>query len=178
MKYHSLLFNSITAFTILSLLIFSGCNNHSQPVTEQEHDSYINFAIEDVIISNEEDYQSMGTVYKLDIKSKDVFEIFRFPLNAMSVKGVYDEQTDSVYYSKERNNNSLERAHVGDQIFIHDFTTNTDTMLTDDLIAVNDIIPVDEKTVFFLGQGKMACLHWEKSIPKRERYSIGKNPRP
>ena len=53
--------------------------------------------LKSTIILNEEDYQSIGTVYKLDMKSKDVFEIFRFPLNAMSVKGVYDEQTNSVY---------------------------------------------------------------------------------
>lgn len=178
MNYNILRFISSTVLTALSLLIFSGCNNHAQPVIEQEHDSYINFAIEDVIMSNEEDYQSIGTVYKLDMKSKNVSEIFRFPLNAMSVKGVYDEQTDSVYYSKERNNNSLERAHVGDQIFVHDFTTNTDTMLTDDLIAVNDMIPVDEKTVFFLGARKDGLLALGKVNPKTRKVQYWKEPAP
>ncbi len=140
MKYHSLLFNSITAFTILSLLIFSGCNNHAQPTTEQKYNGYLSFTTteespmtdfylaEGIIFSGcnnhaqptteqkyngylsftttEESpmtdfYLAEGIVHKIDLKSKEVSEVFQYHHTAMYPLGVYDEQTNCVYYSKE-----------------------------------------------------------------------------
>lgn len=68
----------------------------------------------------------------------------------MYALGVYDEKTNAVYYSNENNNNSFERRYKGgDQIYVHNLSTGSDTKLTDDLIAVNEIIPVDN-AIFIL----------------------------
>ncbi len=92
--------------------------------------------------------------------------------------GVYDEQTNCVYYSKELSDISSAKEGLNDQIFVHDFTTNTDTMLTDDLIAVNDMIPIDENTVFFLGARRDGLLALGKVNPKTKEVQYWKEPAP
>lgn len=175
---HSILrFTSSAVLTALSLLIFSGCNNHSQPVNEQKYDSYLSFTITEESPMTDS-YLAEGIVNKVDLKSKEASETFRYRHTAMYPLGVYDEQTNCAYYSKEASGNSLEEKGLNDQIFVHDFTTNTDTMLTDDLIAVNDIIPIDEKTVFFLGARKDGLLALGRVDPKTKEVQYWKEPTP
>ena len=177
MKYHPLLFNSITAFTILSLLIFSGCNNHAQPTTEQKYNGYLSFTTTEESPMTDF-YLAEGIVHKIDLKSKEVSEVFQYHHTAMYPLGVYDEQTNCVYYSKELSDISSAKEGLNDQIFVHDFTTNTDTMLTDDLIAVNDMIPIDENTVFFLGARRDGLLALGKVNPKTKEVQYWKEPAP
>lgn len=136
----------ICVVVIMFATIFSSLY-HSQISKEETQNEYLSFTA----------YKSIGvdkleaSICKYNLQSKKVSEIFRFPINAMYALGVYDKKTNSVYYSKEIGNDSYERKHtVGDQIYVYNLATGSDTMLTDDLIAVNDIIPVDDM-IFFLG---------------------------
>lgn len=89
------------------------------------------------------------SIYDFDLQSKEITEIHRFPSNAMYALGVHDKQSHTVYYVKEKGNDTYERKHTGDQIFAYDLETGSDKMLTDDLLAVNYIIPI-ENAVFFV----------------------------
>lgn len=177
MKHNVLFSASIASLTILSLLIFSGCNNHSQPVTEQKYDGYLSFTITEESPMTDS-YLAEGIVHKVDLKSKEASEVFQYHHTAMYPLGVYDEQTNCVYYSKELSDASSGKESLSDQIFVHDLTTNTDTMLTDDLIAVNDIIPIDENTVFFLGARRDGLLVLGKLDPKTKEVQYWKEPAP
>lgn len=181
MKHNALFSIGITSLTILSLLIFSGCDNQSQTVTKQEYNSYLSFTtVEGSPMTDPTtgSYLAKGIVHKVDLKNKEDSEVFQYQHTAMSVKGIYDEGTNCVYYSKEASGNSIEEKGLNDQIFVHDFTTNTDTMLTDDLIAVNDIIPIDENTVFFLGARRNGLLVLGKLNPKTKEVQYWKEPAP
>lgn len=177
MKHNTFLSISIASLTVLSLLIFSGCNNPSQPVTEQEYDAYLSFTTTEESPMTDS-YLAEGIIHKVDLKSKEASEVFQYHHTAMYPLGVYDEQTNSVYYSKEVSGNSIEEKGLNDQIFVHDLTANTDTMLTDDLIAVNDIIPIDENTVFFLGARRDGLLALGKLDPKTKEVQYWKEPAP
>ena len=90
-----------------------------------------------------------ATVYEYNLHTNKISEVYRFPVNAMYSLGVYDKAKNRVFYVQERDNNTFERKHLGDQIYMHDLSTGEDSMLTDDLLAVNIILPVDD-IVFFL----------------------------
>ena len=139
------------------LLLFSACSGNSDNNTttpKQEVDKineYISFTVSYLASYDEvNDNAKYGAaVYEYDLQSREIAEIFNFPLNTQYALGVYDKKTNSVYYSKEKNNNSYERQGKGDQIYVYNLVTASDTMLTDDLLAVNYIIPVDGN-LFFL----------------------------
>lgn len=88
-------------------------------------------------------------VCEFNLQDKAKTEIFRFPVNAMYALGVYDRASNSVFYAKESENNTFERKHTGDQIYCYDFNSGKDSKLTENLLAVNYILPVDN-FVFFL----------------------------
>ena len=117
----------------------------------QNPNDYISFTVINMTTYDEAYHYAeyRAAVYEFDLLSKEVTEVFSFPLNAMYALGVYDKKSNSVYYSKEQNNESYERKRTGDQIYAYNLATETDTMLTDDLIAVNYIIPVDD-CIFFV----------------------------
>ena len=88
-------------------------------------------------------------IYDFDLQSEEITEVYRFPGNALYALGVHDRQAHAVYYVKEEDNDRYERNRTGDQIFVHDLETGSDKMLTNDLLAVNYLIPV-ENAVFFV----------------------------
>ena len=95
---------------------------------------------------NEEDPVAMVCTY--DLQSGAVSEHFRFPVSAMYALGIYDQASNAVFYSKELDNDTYERWHTGDQIYRHDLTTGADEALTDDLLAVNYLHPIDDALLF------------------------------
>lgn len=124
----------------------------NNPFKTQNQDDYISITMGYMTnYDPSNDYAEYGaTVYEYNLKNKEISEIFSFPRNTFYPLGVYDKKTNSVYYTKEKNNNSYKRQDTGDQIYVYDLETGSDTMLTEDLYAVNYIVPVDD-ALFFIG---------------------------
>ena len=137
--------------SIIALMLvgaFSGMHSYQT----QNLDDYISFtAIHMTAYDEASDVAEYeAAVYEYNLQSKQVSEIFRFPYNTLYPLGVYDKKTNSVYYTKEKNNNSYKNQRTGgDQIYVYDLATGSDTMLTEDLLAVNHIVPVDG-AIFFV----------------------------
>ncbi|WP_087064117.1 hypothetical protein [Intestinibacillus massiliensis] len=131
-------------FILLSFVVLASsviCYDKLNTDNGQKTNEYLSFTVYDSLGVN----QIEGTICKYDLQSKEVSERFKFPISAMYALGVYDEKTNSVYYCNENDNHSFERKHTGgDQLYVHNLTTGSDRKLTDDLVAVNDIIPVDD----------------------------------
>ena len=97
------------------------------------------------------DYTEYGvSIYEYDLQSAKMSEIFNFPQNSMYALGCYDKKSNSVFYTKEKNNDTYKRRRTGDQIYMYKLDTGADIRLTEDLLAVNYVIPVDN-FVFFVG---------------------------
>ena len=47
-----------------------------------------------------------AAVYEYNLESKEITEILNLPTNTMYYLGVYDKKTNSVYYSKEKDNDT------------------------------------------------------------------------
>ena len=90
-----------------------------------------------------------ATVYEYNLRTNKIAEIYQFPVSAMYSLGVYDKAENRVFYVQERDNNTFERKRLGDQIYMHHLSTGEDRILTDDLLAVNFILPAGD-IVFFL----------------------------
>ncbi len=137
--------------SIIALMLvgaFSGMHSYKT----QNPADYISFTVSYMTAYDEaNDSAEYGaTVYEYNLQSKEVSEVFSFPYNTHYPLGVYDKKTNSVYYTKEKNNNSYKnQRRGGDQIYVYNLTTGSDTMLTEDLLAVNHIVPVDG-AVFFV----------------------------
>lgn len=112
--------------------------------------------------------QMRAAVYEYDFETAQIEEIFDYPLNTMYALGVYDKENQVVYYTKEKDNDTYVRQRTGDEIYVHDLTTGTDQQLTEDLLAVNYITPVDD-AVFFIAalETNPDCL----VLGKIDRYS-------
>lgn len=140
MKHKSyLFFIAALLIAVVALFVYMACT------AQQTDGEYISFTASRLIGSDELE----ATIYEYDIKSKKISEVYRFPVSAMYSLGIFDKKSNCVYYSSERDNQTYERKYLGDQIYMHNLTTGDDAMLTDDLLAVNYIIPVNE-IVFFL----------------------------
>ncbi|WP_313758720.1 hypothetical protein [Tissierella sp.] len=147
-KMKAKIFTMISAITLISAAIFIGVNSYKT----QQIDDYISITTQYTTTYDEKnDYAKYGaTIYEYNLKSKEISEIFSFPDNTQYPLGVYDKKTHSVYYVKEKNNDSFKRKRTGDQIYVYSLETGSDTMLTEDVFAVNYIVPVDD-TIFFFG---------------------------
>ena len=139
---------------LLMLLGASACLKHPSIQTNKAPncDEYMSVTINcEVSYSETDDHSAYRvSVYVCDLQNAEISEVFSFPQNSGYALGVYDRKSNSVYYTKEKNNNTYERQRTGDQIYMYNMSTGSDTMLTEDQLAVNHIIPVDD-AVFFVG---------------------------
>jgi uncharacterized protein YxeA len=139
-----------------AVLLLSGVSAYliynMQTSDTHNSDEYISITVNyETSYDETRDYAEYGvSIYEYDLQSAEVTEVFSFPQNSGYALGVYDKKTNSVYYTKEKNNNTYKRQRTGDQIYICHLDTGTDIMLTEDLLAVNYIVPVDD-SVFFVG---------------------------
>jgi hypothetical protein len=102
------------------------------------------------ITSSQENPDTGGidtTITAYGIKAKTMEEIFQFEYSAQYPLGFYDAITGRVYYTRRIDASG----DYGDQIFVTDTKSLGETQLTDDLFAVNYIIP-DGETVFFVAR--------------------------
>lgn len=128
---------------LLTLFRFCGCTNTETPLREQE--CYFSFTGMDAAESDVLE----ASVFQYDFTDHTISSVYQFPVSAMYALGVYDKGTNSVFYVKEANNNSSVRKRTGDEIFVRDLSTGAETQLTNDLLAVNHLIPVDN-ILFFI----------------------------
>ena len=137
MKHKVLLFISV-AFIMLVIAFIAYIYPATQPLAQREDPCYLSFTV----LHNKDE----ASVYEYNLQTHEVSEIFRFPFDAMYSLGIYDKAANRVFYSKKCNDNTPER---GDQIFMYELDKGAETKLTEDLFAVNYILPVDS-AVFFL----------------------------
>jgi len=141
--------------SIIVLILISICSyftyGHILKQNAPNPEEYISFTIYYPVFYHEDnDYLDHGgAVYEYNLQSKKISEIFKFPDNTQYTLGVYDKKSNSVFYTKELNNDTYNRYRTGDQIYVHDLSTGSDKALTDDLLAVNFIEPVDG-AIFFI----------------------------
>lgn len=166
---------TIYIILIMSLVCSSiiGCSKDTQP--EDMPNAYLSFTVNYMASYDAAtDYADYGAaVYTYDLQTKEVSEIFNFPLNAMYPLGVYDRKSNSVYYSKEKGNDTYERKGTGDQIYVYNLTTGSDTMLTDDLLAVNHIVPVDGAVFFIAARQNQELDDWPNLVLGKVDLSDG-----
>ena len=154
---------------VAAYFVYTGINKNNNS------DEYISITVGYEISYDETiDYAEYGvSVYEYNLQREEISEIFRFPQNSMYPLGVYDKKSNSVYYTKERDNNTYTRRRTGDQIYVYNLDTDTDTMLTEDLSAVNYIIPVDD-AVFFIAERQIDSHNrWPKLILGKVDLSNG-----
>lgn len=102
------------------------------------------------ITSSQEDIDTGKITTKImvyDIKTKTTEEIFQFEYSAQYPLGFYDAKSKSGYYTKRISIGENE----GDNIFAFDTKSSQERQLTNNLFAVNYIIPDDDK-IFFVGR--------------------------
>lgn len=143
---------------IICLMIISisliGCQSK-----ESETNDYLSISFSKFIRDREEydipynDSEFETIICEYDLENKQVKEVFSYPQNTFYSLGVYDKKANTVYYTKEKDNDSYQRVESGDQIYAYNLETKEDKMLTEDLYAVNKIVPVDEY-LFFLAAFK------------------------
>jgi len=143
MKYKLVALAFVVSLTVTAIFLYSEYSSSSSKFLDTG--GYISFTV-----SYMESFDiTKVMICKYNLRSKKISEVFTFPLNAMYALGVFDERSNCVYYSKEKSDNSFERINTGDQIYMYNLTTGTDTMLTEDLFAVN-FIELDDDAVFFI----------------------------
>lgn len=142
----------LASAVIVLLLGSSACSIQSGMQTNKAPDEYISITVNYEAAYDETtdhtDYRV--SIYEYDLQSAEMSEVFSFPQNSQYALGVYDKKSNSVYYTKEKDNDTYQRRRTGDQIYVYNLDAGTDIMLTNDLLAVNYIIPADD-AVFFVG---------------------------
>ena len=81
------------------------------------------------------------TIYQYIPKTGKTTEVFSFPYTSQYPLGVFDSHSNTVYYTKRDNLNH-------DQIFSFNLKTKESTQLTNNLRAVNQIVPTKDKIFF------------------------------
>lgn len=141
----------IFLFLIVFLGFLVGCKNVSNKI----YDDYMSITISKMLKLNKEydipynDSDFETTIYEYNLKDNELKKIFSYPQNTFYPLGIYDKEAKVVYYAKENGNDSFSRKEVGDQIYAYNLETKEDKMLTDNLYAINKIVPV-ENYLFFI----------------------------
>lgn len=152
--------NKFVLLVALSLSLLCSCTSSKSSTNE----------VADTVSLTFSEYATEGTgsdintqIYNYDCTTKEIQKIFEFEYTSQYPLGVYDKKNNEVYYTKGV---EIDENTHGDQIFITDLSTNTEKQLTDDLFAVNYIIPA-EHTIFFVARPKGSEILKLGSINKK-----------
>lgn len=83
-------------------------------------------------------------ILSYDTATKQMKTIFQFDYTAQYPLGFYDKPNQLVYYTQRVGADD----DYGDQIFVRDLTSEQSTQLTDDLFAVNYVVPSGDHLFF------------------------------
>lgn len=125
-------------------VLLSGCGKTSEE--EPPKGDYVTLTVTGY--DNRDDSADGMTVqvWCYDTASGDLKQMFSFPASAQYSLGFYDRAHQTVYYTqRQETDNAL---GYGDQIFAYDLNTQTETQLTTELFAVNDLFPAENRLYF------------------------------
>lgn len=134
----------IIASSLISLIILSSCSNfNKENISLREESEYyfsISVAEEEQNTNNESGIIIENYCYDLESNITEKVETAlgyssQYPLS------VYDKDTNTIYYSQRID---IGNSH-GDQLFSYNLDTNKTEQLTENLFAINYIIPIGEK---------------------------------
>jgi len=128
---------------ILGIVIFGCSNSNSAAVSSGDYVS-ITYSKE---AEGSDDIKTQILSY--DCNKKKIQEVFEFEYTSQYPLGYYDRKNELVYYTKRVKN----KEEYGDQIFVTDLSNHKELQLTDNLFAVNYVIPSENK-IFFVGRPK------------------------
>lgn len=142
---HKTFFLVSAVFIMLAVVSIVYTYNTTHPLSQQTDTCYLSFTT----LHELNDIEREVSVCEYNLQTHKSSEVFRFPFNAMYSLGIYDKAANRVFYSRKNDEYTSEKDNIGDQIYMYELDTGSDTMLTKDLFAVNYILPVND-SVFFL----------------------------
>ncbi|MFD1776958.1 hypothetical protein [Paenibacillus rhizophilus] len=83
-------------------------------------------------------------ILSYDTATKEMKKVFEFDYTAQYPLGFYDKPNQLLYYTQRVNTDK----DYGDQIFVRDLSSNKSNQLTNNLYAVNYIIPSGDQLFF------------------------------
>jgi len=139
-------FRKILLWLVISVLIInlSACNLSSKDSTVST--DYISITYSDYATDKTDD-KITTQIWYYDCLTRENKRVFEFEYTTQYPLGYYDRKNQLVYYTKRIGD---DKKH-GDQIFVTDLSNNRETQLTNNLFAVNYIIPAQEE-VFFVAR--------------------------
>lgn len=148
----------LLAICVLTL-DFSACNPSSKDSTVSSE--YISITYSDQATDKTDD-KITTQIWNYDCSTRENEKVFEFEYTSQYPLGSYDRKDQLVYYTKRVGD---DKKH-GDQIFVTDLLSNVETQLTDNLFAVNYIIPAQGE-VFFAARPEGSNVMKLGSIDKR-----------
>ena len=129
----------IVIFLIISSIAFGclapGCGSGDKDaLAGDKTDYYITFT---VTHGTYEERNLESDVYYYNPGSRELKKVAVVPYNAQYPLTVYDKKRDIVFYSAKA------ASGVGDQLYAYDYKKGEQTQLTDNIFAINHIIPLD-----------------------------------
>lgn len=94
--------------------------------------------------TTDENGSIMTQILSYDTATKQMKKVFQFEYTAQYPLGFYDKPNQVVYYTQRVGTDK----DYGDQIFVRDLSSEKSTQLTDNLFAVNYIIPSGDQLFF------------------------------
>ncbi|MFB5675401.1 hypothetical protein ACE3NQ_17345 [Paenibacillus terreus] len=110
----------------------------TKPVADYITMSYSEYA------TTNENGEIKTQILSYDTSTKKLEKIFEFDYTAQYPLGYYDKTNQLVYYTQRVGADQ----EYGDQIFVRDLSSNKSTQLTDNLFAVNYVIPSGDQLFF------------------------------
>ncbi|AKG37344.1 hypothetical protein [Paenibacillus durus] len=135
----------ISIFILLMAMLLLSCSSNGKSYSAD----YISLTYSDYATTNTNG-KIKTQILSYDSSTKKVEKIFEFDYTAQYPLGYYDKPNQLVYYTKRVG----DEKKYGDQIFVRDLSNNKDIQLTDNLFAINYIIPVATNKLFFVASLK------------------------
>lgn len=148
--------NILIIFLMSSIcLLLISCNSIDNAVVGKNNKEYISITE----THKNEEGQLIVSLFTFFTENNEVEKAIDFPFTAQYSLGAYDLADNIAYLSKDVNN-------VGDQIFSYNLETKEEEQITDNLFAVNYIIPTKDKVFFAackLGQANVCLGAYDKN---------------
>lgn len=148
--------NILIIFLMSSIcLLLISCNSADQAPVEKDNKEYISITE----THKNEEGQLIVSLFTFFTENNEVEKAIDFPFTAQYSLGAYDLADNIAYLSKDVNN-------VGDQIFSYNLETKEEEQITDNLFAVNYIIPTKDKVFFAackMGQANVCLGAYDKN---------------
>jgi hypothetical protein len=127
--------------TVLLVTNLSACN--PSPKNGISSTDYLSVTYSNWV-TNEADGKITTQIWCFDCSTRENVKVFQFDYSTQYPLGYYDRKNRLVYYTRRIGDDTKH----GDQIYVTDLSNGTETQLTDDLFAVDYIVPAQEEVFF------------------------------